>query len=121
ARYRSELASLNEEHHLWQDHVAVVESALREIDDSFNDAVGHPADVECPMCGQHYTNQIADQFSLKADTDDLVIALQSGRSHLKEISEKLHTHKRKVDGVTSALDKVQEILAIRREDISILD
>lgn len=71
AKYRTELASLNDEHQLWSDHVALVESALRETDQAFEAALKQPSDVECPMCGQHYQNEIADQFDMIADTDDL--------------------------------------------------
>lgn len=121
ARYRSELAALNEEYHLWIDHVAVVESALKELDASFEDVVDQPTDVECPMCGQHYTNHIAEQFALKADKDDLMIALQTGRTHLRQVQEQIAGHKRKMEGVSTALEKVQQILAIKREDITLRD
>lgn len=120
-RYRAELAAVNEEYQLWADHVAVVQSALSEIDDAFELALGHPADVECPMCGEHYQNNIADQFDLVADKDELVTALQTGRQHLKELDEKRSEQRRKIEGVSAALDRIRQILAIHREDISLRD
>lgn len=120
-RYRAELAAVNEEYQLWADHAAVVQSALSEIDEAFELALGHPADVECPMCGEHYQNNIADQFDLVADKDELVTALQIGRQHLKELDEKRSEQRRKIEGVSAALDRIHQILAIHREDISLRD
>ncbi|MFM9848577.1 MAG: hypothetical protein ACKVP3_15615 [Hyphomicrobiaceae bacterium] len=121
ARYRTDLASVNEEYQLWADHVAVVQSALSEIDEAFATALEHPADVECPMCGEHYQNHIADQFDLVADKDDLVAALQAGRQNLKELEEKRSEQRRKIEGVSAALVRVQQTLTIHREDISLRD
>jgi hypothetical protein len=120
-RYRVELAAVNEEYQLWADHVAVVQSALSEIDEAFEIALGHPADVECPMCGEHYRNHIADQFDLVADKDELVTALHTGRQSLKELDQKRSEKRRKIEGVSAALDRVHQVLAIHREDISLRD
>ncbi len=121
AKYRTELAALNEEHQLWKDHVTLVESALTEIDDTFTGSLEQPADVECPMCGHHYHNQIADQFDLVADKDDLLLALQSGRSHLKDVHSRLAIHRQKLEDVTASIERIHEVLAIKREDISLRD
>jgi hypothetical protein len=121
AKYRSELAALNEEHQLWRDHVSLVESALQEIDDTFTGSLEQPSDVECPMCGQHYQNQIADQFELVADKEDLLLALQSGRTHLKDVHDRLTIHRQKLDRVTNSIDRIQEVLAVKRGDISLRD
>ena len=121
ARYRGELAKLNEELNLWRDHVAVVESAITEVDETFTGSLENPPDVECPMCGQHYQNHIADQFELTADKEDLIIALQSGRSHVREVSDRVATRRLKLDEVRAAIERVQQVLAIHREDISLRD
>jgi uncharacterized Zn finger protein (UPF0148 family) len=121
ARYRVELAALNDEHQLWSDHTALVEAALRENDQAFEAALEQPSDVECPMCGQHYQNEIADQFEMVADTDDLVIALQSGRAHLKEIHDKLSVHRSKLQRIEGSLERLQQVMTIHRQDISLKD
>ncbi len=121
ARYRTELAAVNEEHQLWADHVAVVQSALGEIDEAFGSALDHPSDIECPMCGEHYHNRIADQFDLVADKDELVAALMTGRQNLNELEVRRADQRRKIDGVSFALDRVHQTLAIHREDISLRD
>ncbi|MGD9670793.1 MAG: hypothetical protein AB7U75_17395 [Hyphomicrobiaceae bacterium] len=121
ARYRAQLAAVNEEYQLWADHVAVVQSALSEIDEAFSAALGHPPDVECPMCGEHYQNNIADQFDLVADKDELVTALQTGKQNMMELEEKRSEQRRKIEGVSAALERVHQTLAIHREDISLRD
>ena len=46
------------------------------------------------MCGQHYYNHIADQFELVADKDDLYLAFRSGRARLREVNDKIISHRR---------------------------
>jgi hypothetical protein len=121
ARYRIELASLTEEHQLWSEHVALVQAALKEVEDEFTGSLDQPADVECPLCGHHYQNHISDQFELVADKDELLLAFQTGRGKLNEVHDRISMHKRKLDQVGHAIDRVQEILAIKREDITLRD
>lgn len=121
SRYRSELASLNEEHQLWSEHVALIESALSENDASFAAALEQPSEVECPMCGQHYHNKISDQFEIVADTDDLLISLQSGRARLREIHAELALRRRGVSDIEKSLARLNDALSVHREDISLRD
>ncbi|HIA50497.1 MAG TPA: hypothetical protein EYN91_00155, partial [Candidatus Melainabacteria bacterium] len=119
--FRNELASINEEYHLWLEHVAVVEAALREADDSFRQALVEPPEVDCPMCGQHYDNHVADQFELVADKDELLHALQIGRQKVRELTEKRNSQNNKLEQVVAAIDRVNGILATHRHDISLRD
>ncbi len=121
AKYRAELASLTEEHQLWSDQISLVQAALKEVDEEFTGSLAQPADVECPLCGHHYHNHISDQFELVADKDELMLAFQTAKGHLNEVHERIAIHKRKIDRVEFALAKVQEILAIKREDITLRD
>jgi hypothetical protein len=121
AQYRAELASLTEEHQVWSDHVALVQAALKEADDDFTGSLDQPADIECPLCGQHYQNHISDQFELVADKDELLLAYQTAKTHLNEVHDRIADHRKKIDRVQNAIDKVQQILAIKREDITLRD
>jgi hypothetical protein len=120
-RYRNELATINEEYHLWLEHVGVVEAALRETDDSFKQALVEAPEVDCPMCGQHYENHVADQFELVADKDELLHALQIGRQKVRELTDTRNHHKNRLDEVVDAIDRVNGILAVHRRDISLRD
>jgi hypothetical protein len=121
ARYREELASLMEEHQLWGEQVALVQTALKEVDDEFTGSLDHPVDVECPLCGQHYENHIADQFELVAEKDELLLAFQTGKVKLREAHDRISNHKSKIDRVSAAIDKVQGTLAIKRQDVTFRD
>jgi len=121
SQYRAELASLSEEHQLWSEHVAVLRAALKEVEEEFTGALDQPPEVECPMCGQHYHNHIADQFELVADKHELLLALQTGQAQLREVHDRIFDHKQKIVRVESAIARVQEILAIKREDITLRD
>lgn len=121
AEFRMALASLQEEQQVWADHVAVLEAAIAELDFTFRSSVEHPPDVECPMCGQHYDNGIGNQFELAADKEDLMIALRTGRTQYREATDKISERRMKISGISEALAKVDEILAVRKQDISLRD
>ncbi len=120
-RYRNELAVINEEYHLWMEHVAVVEAALKEVDDSFRQALSEAPDVDCPMCGQHYENHVADQFELVADKDELLHALQVGRQKFKQLSARREAQKSKIDEVVASIERVAAVLATHRQEVSLRD
>lgn len=120
-KYRNELGSLNEEFHLWHQQVAVIEASLMELDSSFKEALGEPSDVECPMCGQHYHNNIAEQFEIISDKDDLVHALQTAREKLRDVGEKLNAQRLKLHGVESEIEKINRVLAVERQSVSLHD
>ena len=121
ATYRNELARLNEEYQLWRDHVAVVEAGLREVSDAFSGSIDHPPDVECPMCGQHYSNRIADQFDLKADEGELVLALEAGQMRINAVSARIAEQRQKLARIASAIDSIQAVLAVRHQDVTFKD
>ncbi|MFL9827465.1 hypothetical protein [Rhodoplanes sp. SY1] len=121
AYYRTELARLNEEHQLWQDHVAVIDAGLREVSETFSASIGHPPDVECPMCGQHYNNHIADQFDLKADESELLLALESGRAQVSSVSARIAEQRRALDRIGAVINDVQAVLAIRHQQVTFKD
>lgn len=121
AKYRIDLGAISEEFHLWSEHVAVVETALGELDSSFRDALAESPEVECPMCGQHYSNHIADQFELVADKDELIQALQLGRQQMNELHRRAADQRAKINDVELAIQRVSSVLAVRREDVSLHD
>lgn len=121
SKYRKELVILNEELRLWLDHVAVVESGLAEMNTSWHAALHEKTDVECPTCGQHYSNKIADQFELVSDIGELLHAVQIGRQKIVELEAKIRDRKSKIDSIQAAINRVNEILAIHREDLTLGD
>jgi hypothetical protein len=121
ARYRAELGALKEEFHVWAEQVALVEAALKEVDEAYTGSLEVASEIECPMCGQHYHNHIADQFELVADKDELLVALHTGRRKLREAEVRIETHKQKLRDVSAAIDSLQAVMAIHKEDISLRD
>jgi hypothetical protein len=121
ARYRAELGALKEEFHVWAEQVALVEAGLKEVDEAYTGSLEVASEIECPMCGQHYHNHIADQFELVADKDELLVALHTGRSKLREAEAKIETHKQKLKDVSAAIDSVQAVMTVHKEDISLRD
>src|SRR3954447_22946009 len=71
--------------------------------------------------GQHYQNQIADQFELVADKDELLLAYQTGKMQLRVVSERISAHRSNINRVEAARSKLQGVLAIKRDDITLRD
>ncbi len=120
-KYRTELSALSEEAHVWSDQVRVLEAAIGELDSSFRDALAEAPDVECPMCGEHYTNHIADQFELAADKEDLIHALLLARQKQASAAQALIEQRQKIEGVESAIERTNSVLAAKREELTLSD
>jgi hypothetical protein len=121
SEYRSELADLHEEQHVWANHVAMLEEAIGEQDATFKALAKQPADVECPVCGQHYSNGLIERFDLRTDLDDLVAARQLGRTKLNEASHRFRLRSQQVEEIREAIGRVELTFAIRKEDVSLKD
>ena len=119
AEYRTKLAELGEELHLWSEQSKVVEAALYELDASFIDAVSEALEVECPMCGQHYKNHISEQFELAVDKDELIQALLFARQKINELDRRLSEQRAQIAGIEIAIRRLNEILAVKKENISL--
>jgi hypothetical protein len=64
--HRTKLSDLVDTRALWLAQIQVTRAALSEFDVVFKSAAAHPLDVECPTCGEHYTNDIAARFNIAA-------------------------------------------------------
>src|SRR5260370_32785147 len=62
--HRAKLSELVDARALWTTQIDIAGAALAELDEVFKSAIGHPAAVECPTCGEHYTNDIAERFGM---------------------------------------------------------
>lgn len=120
-QYRNELAVINEEYHLWIEHVSVIEAALQETDEAFRQALTEAPDVNCPMCGQHYENHVADQFELVSEKDELLHALQIGRQKVKELTAKRSAHIAKIENVAASIGRINNILTAHRQEVRLRD
>lgn len=121
SKYRSELAALSEERALWQDHVNVVQASLGELDALFKESLEADTDVECPMCGQHYDNQIADRFEIASDKGELFQALHDGKHKLSELDRKIKEHRLSINSLQSEIDGIRQVLSTHKEEITLQD
>lgn len=121
SKYRTELASLSEERALWQDYLNVVQASLGELDSLFKESLSADADVECPMCGQHYDNHIADRFEIASDKSELIQALHDAKGKLSGLDGKIIAHRGTISDVQSQIDSVQEILSTHKKEITLRD
>lgn len=117
--YREKLSQVIETKSLWDAQVAVTRAALAEVDAVFESAVGHPVDVECPSCGEHYSNDIAARFGIAADAEALIQVLHDGQEQQRIHEVQIGKLRNDVDGVVTALARVQSALGVRRNELSL--
>jgi len=116
--HRSELSELVDTRALWLAQIQVTRAALREFDEVFKSAAGHPIDVECPTCGEHYTNDIAARFNIAADTEALIGVLRHAQEQQGKIDRQIEQVRSAVGQIEETISRVQAILAIRKNGVT---
>ncbi|MFL1462607.1 hypothetical protein ACI6QG_10420 [Roseococcus sp. DSY-14] len=119
--HREKLAELAEVRALWSAQLAVARAALSELDEVFASSTHQPVDVECPSCGEHYSNDIAARFKIAADGDSLTTVAQQAQEEIKKTSAEIEKVRLNVSAVAEAIVRVQAVLSTRRRDISLGD
>ena len=99
----------------------MAKAALAELDEVFASATHHPVDVECPSCGEHYSNDIAARFKIAADGDTLTAVAQNAQEEIRKTSAEIEKVQLNVAAVAEAITRVQAVLSVRRRDISLGD
>lgn len=119
--HREKLAELADVRSLWSAQLAVAKAALAELDEVFASATHQPVDVECPSCGEHYSNDIAARFKIASDGDTLTAVAQKAQEEIRKTSTEIEKVQSNVAAVAEAITRVQAVLSVRRRDISLGD
>jgi hypothetical protein len=118
AAHRSKLSELVDTRALWSAQIQVTRAALSEFDEVFKSAAGHPIDVECPTCGEHYTNDIAARFDIAADTEALIGVLRHAQEQQGKVDRQIEQVRREVDEIEATISRVQAILSTRKNGVT---
>jgi predicted nucleic acid-binding Zn-ribbon protein len=119
--YRGAISDLHEESHLLRAEKALLEGALREQRQEFDAAAVLPDEVECPTCGQGYSNHLADRFALIADEGVLIEAIGVATSKLDEITRREQEQQEKLREIEKSLARIERILDVERAALSFHD
>lgn len=119
--HRAKLSELAEERSLWSAQLAVARAALTELDEVFESATHEPIDVECPTCGEHYSNNISARFKIAADSDALTSVAQQAQEGIRKVTLEMAKVQSSVSSIASAIERVQAVLSTRRHDLSLGD
>lgn len=120
-RYRRTVSDFHEESHLLRAEATFLRSALNEMRSEFEMASSLPREIECPTCGYEYQNSIADRFALIEDEGVLSKALTDAQSKLERVIEKQRSEHSKLDAIEASLARVQKILDVRKQSLSLND
>lgn len=100
--------------------LSIVVHAASELTQDFDFAAVKLDDtVECPTCGAHYQNSVAERFAIAADEDrcrELIEELQDEKKRLREEYDKVIEESRLVQ---EELSRIDELLASKKGDINL--
>ncbi len=116
--HRAKLSELIDARALWVTQAEVTRAALSETDEVFKSAFGHPVDVECPTCGEHYTNDIATRFKIAADAEALVGVLNHARQEQEKLDKLIEAARLDIQAIDIAATRVRAVLATRKNDLT---
>ncbi|OAE96759.1 hypothetical protein AYJ54_36380 [Bradyrhizobium centrolobii] len=116
--YRAKLSELIDARALWITQAEITRAALGETDEVFKSAFGHPIDVECPTCGEHYTNDIAARFKIAADAEALIAVLNHARQEQQKLDKRIEIARHDIEAIDIAASSVRAVLATRKNDLT---
>jgi predicted nucleic acid-binding Zn-ribbon protein len=119
--FRRDVSELHEEMHLLQAEKILLEHALGEMRDEFDTAAALPDQIECPTCGQGYTNDLADRFALIQDEGVLTEAIGAANIKLTRLRSNEQEKQTKLHDVEKTLRRIEHILATERASLSFND
>jgi hypothetical protein len=119
--YRTRLSNLESERDLWNEQQDILRATLAEMRESVHLAAEQPETVDCPTCGQHYENSIADQFGLISDFDDLFGAYQEGRERLANLEKEIGRQRASLKNVVTHIREVETVLQKAKGDTTLDD
>jgi len=119
--HREKLSELAEVRSLWSAQLAVTRAALAELDEVFASATRQPTDVQCPSCGEHYSNDITAHFKIAADGDTLTAVALNAQQEVRKIEIEIENAQSNLTAVAEAIVRVNAVLSARRHDISLGD
>jgi hypothetical protein len=117
--HRAKLSELVEARALWVTQIEVTRAALSETDEVFRSAFAHPVDVECPTCGEHYTNDIAARFKIAADSEALIGVLNHARQEQEKLDKRILTVRHDIQAIEVAAARVRDVLSTRKNDLTL--
>ncbi|MEA3474233.1 MAG: hypothetical protein U9R70_12465 [Pseudomonadota bacterium] len=121
AQHRRGMLDLHEELHLVRAERDLLRGALAEMRGEFVLATGIEGDVECPTCGVHYQNDLADRFGLIQDEQVITEAIGAAERTLAALSEREAARRRDLGRLEVAHRQVREVLDTRRQAVSLND
>jgi hypothetical protein len=119
--FRREISEFHEEAHLLQAEKNLLERSLRELREEFDVAVSLPDEVECPTCGQGYTNELADRFALIQDEGVLTEAVGIANIKLSRLRSEENESQAKLREIERSIARIEHILAVERTALSFND
>lgn len=121
AEHRRAVLELHEEVHLVQAERDLLSGALAEMRGEFAVASAIEGDIECPTCGVHYKNNLADRFGLIQDDQVITEAIGAAERKLVDLAERETARRRDLGRLEVAQRRVREVLDTRRQAVSFND
>lgn len=118
SKLKSNLVTLFNDRSAITHQIDVVNSTLAEVKGDYDYALNH-VDVECPTCGQHYTNSFAERFSIAKDEYRCNELLSELHLSLIELNKKIDLKQNEYDSNHEYSIAMENLLAKKKGLLSL--
>lgn len=99
--------------------LAIVIKAAAELDEDFAFASKELDDiVECPTCGAHYENSIAERFAIAADEDRCRELIEELQEEKRKLELEYRQSVEKASEVETEISQIDKLLLVRRGEVN---
>ncbi|MFN3194039.1 MAG: hypothetical protein ACE361_26255 [Aureliella sp.] len=99
--------------------IAIVVAAARELGDDFTFAATELDDsIECPTCGAHYENSIAERFAIAADENRCRELIEELQNEKRRLQEEYESALKESEEVAAERSHVDGLLAQKKSDVT---
>jgi hypothetical protein len=116
---RSRIISLQTEQTSLRSQRDLAQKALAEFHADYEFANASPAEVECPTCGTHYQNSIAEVFSIARDEDECADIVARLDDLLQPLAAELEGTEGEFAAIAAQLAELDPLVSSRRDGLTL--
>ena len=106
-----------------QNEIRILELSVRELeaDYKFIEKPTTPDEIDCPTCGTHFENSLAQRFGILDDIDYCKSLIDQKKKSLISVDDEMKAHDARYAEITSELKSVEALLQREKEHVTLAE